>query len=335
MLSNYFKTAWRSLLRGRSSSLINISGLIVGMTGAALILLWLFHEISFDRFHANKDRIYQLYSMTDIPGVKHASVGVVSQPVGPAIRQKLPEVESVARLSDVDHFLITAGDKRFTRISGEFVDPDFLRIFTFPVVAGDREEPLRTVNSIAVTQKFARQLFGSTEVVGKTIRLDSVDNFTITAVLKDLPANTEFTFNYLLPWSYLKKLGWNNDDWISNNCYTFLLLRPNTDLKAFNSKIANFTRINTGRNDLWVHFAYPLSKWHLWSTFDNGVPVGGLIDTVKVFGLIAVFILLIACINFMNLSTARSEQRAKEVGIRKVAGAGRSLLIGQFMGSPF
>ena len=335
MLSNYLKTAWRSLLRGRSFSVINISGLVVGMTGAALILLWLFHEISFDRFHANRDRIYQLYAMTDIPGVKHASIGIVSQPVGLAIRQKLPEVESVARLADVDHFLVTAGNKSFTRLSGEFVDPDFLHIFSFPVVDGDKEDPLRTVNSIVVTKTLARQLFGTTDVVGKTIRLDSVDNFTVTAVLKDLPANTEFNFQYLLPWSYLKKLGWNNDDWVSNNCYTFLLLRPQTELKAFNAKIANFTRINTGRNDLWVHFAYPISKWHLWSTFDNGVPTGGLIDTVKVFALIAVFILLIACINFMNLSTARSEQRAKEVGIRKVAGAGRSSLIGQFMAESF
>ena len=335
MLSNYLKTAWRSLLRGKSFSLINISGLVVGMAGAALILLWLFNEISYDRFHVNRDRIYQLYAMTDIPGVKHASIGIVSQPIGPAMQQKFPEVQSVARLSDVDHFLFTAGNKSFTRLRGEFVDPDFLHIFTFPVASGDNTNPLGSVSSIVLTEKLARQLFGSTDVVGKILRLDSVDNFTVTAVLKDLPANTEFDFEYLLPWSYLKKLGWNNDNWISNNCYTFLLLQPNTDVKAFNAKIADFTRVNTGRNDLWVHFAYPLSKWHLWSAFDNGIPVGGRIDTVKVFALIAAFILLIACINFMNLSTARSEQRAKEVGIRKVAGAGRGLLIGQFMAESF
>jgi len=331
MLSNYFKTAWRSLTRGGSFSVINVSGLIVGMAGAALILLWLFHEISYDRFHANKDRIYQVYAKTDIPGEKHASIGVVSQPLGPAMKQRFPEVESVARLADVDHFLFTAGEKSFTRLSGEFVDPDFLRIFSFPLIAGEKAEPLRSANSIVLTEKLARKLFGSTDVIGKTIRLDSADQFKVTGVLRDLPANTEFNFEYLLPWSYLKKLGWNNDDWVSNNCYTFLLLRPQTDLTAFNAKIAGFTRANAGRNDLWLHFLYPLNKWHLWSTFDNGVPVGGLIDTVKVFALIAAFILLIACINFMNLSTARSEKRAKEVGIRKVAGAGRGLLIGQFM----
>ena len=331
MLRNYLKTAWRSLLRGRSFSVINISGLIVGMAGAALILLWLFNEISYDRFHVNGDRIYQLYVKTDIPGEKHLTLGVVSQPLGPAIKAKFPEVETFARLQDVSHFLFTAGDKSFTQLKGDFVDPDFLRIFSFPLVMGDRERPLGTVHSIVLTEKLARKLFGTTDVVGRIIRLDSVDNFTVTGVLKDLPSNTQFDFEYLLPWSYLKKLGWNNDNWISNNSYTWVLLKPQTDLKTFNAKIANLSRVNTGRNDLWLHFAYPLHDWYLYSKFDDGVPVGGRIDTVKVFGLIATFILLIACINFMNLSTARSEKRAKEVGIRKVAGAGRGLLIGQFM----
>jgi|HubBroStandDraft_1064217.scaffolds.fasta_scaffold30023_1 putative ABC transport system permease protein len=335
MLRNYFKTAWRSLLRGKSFSLINIAGLVVGMAGATLILLWLFNEISYDRFHVNRDRIYKVYAMTDIPGEKHTAIDVVSQPLGPAMKAKFPEVESFARLADVSHFLFTAGDKSFTGVKGEFVDPDFLRVFSFPQAAGDQSQPLGSLSSIVVTERLARKLFGTTDVIGKTLRIDSTDNLTITAVLKDLPSNTEFNFEYLLPWSYLKKLGWNNDDWVSNNTYTFLLLKPHSDPAAFNEKIRDFTRVNTGRNDLWVHFVYPLSQWRLYSSFENGVPAGGRIDTVRVFALIAVFILLIACINFMNLSTARSEQRAKEVGIRKVAGAGRVLLIGQFIAESF
>src|SRR5580658_1318431 len=335
MLRNYFKTAWRSLLRGKSFSLINIAGLVVGMAGATLILLWLFNEISYDRFHVNRDRIYKVYAMTDIPGEKHTAIDVVSQPLGPAMKAKFPEVESFARLADVSHFLFTAGDKSFTGVKGEFVDPDFLRVFSFPQAAGDQSQPLGSLSSIVVTERLARKLFGTTDVIGKTLRIDSTDNLTITAVLKDLPSNTEFNFEYLLPWSYLKKLGWNNDDWVSNNTYTFLLLKPHSDPAAFNEKIRDFTRVNTGRNDLWVHFVYPLSQWRLYSSFENGVPAGGRIDTVRVFALIAVFILLIACINFMNLNTARSEQRAKEVGIRKVAGAGRVLLIGQFIAESF
>jgi putative ABC transport system permease protein len=335
MLNNYLKTAWRSLLRGKSFSIINISGLIVGMAGATLILLWLFNEVSYDRFHVNGDRIYQVYGMTDIPGEKHYTIDIVSQPLGPAMKQKFPDVESFSRLIDVNHFLFTAGDKSFTQLRGDFVDPDFLRIFSFPLVEGGRAQPLGTVYSIVLTEKLARKLFGTTDVVGKTVRLDSADNFTVTGVLKDLPPNTEFDFEYLLPWSYLKKLGWNNEDWVNNNSYTFLLLRPHTDLAAFNGKIRDFTRVNTGQYNLWLHFVYPLRKWHLYSSFDNGVPVGGRIDTVKVFALIAAFILLIACINFMNLSTARSEKRAKEVGVRKVAGAGRGSLISQFMTESF
>jgi ABC-type antimicrobial peptide transport system permease subunit len=335
MLRNFFKTAWRSLLRGKSFSFINICGLAVGMAGATLILLWLTNELSYDRFHVNGDRIYKLYVMTDIPGEKHLTIDVASQPIGSAMKAKFPEVEAFSRMQPVTQFLFTAGDKSFTRLKGDFVDPAFLKIYSFPLVAGNRDEQLGSVNSIVVTEKLARKLFGTTDAVGKTIRINSMDNFTVTGVLKDLPANTEFNFEYLVPWDYMKKLGMNNEDWVSNNSYTYLLLRPHTDVAAFNDKIRDFTRVNTGNNNLWLHFVYPLRKWHLYSTFDNGVPVGGRIETVKVFGLIAVFILLIACINFMNLSTARSEKRAKEVGIRKVAGAGRGPLIGQFMAESF
>lgn len=335
MFRNYFKTAWRNLVRGKGFTFINISGLVVGMAGATLILLWLFNEVSYDRFHVNKDRIYKVYGMTDIPGEKHQTIDVVSQRVGPGMKQDFPEVEGYSRVADVDHFLFTAGEKSFTRIEGCFVDTGFFRLFTFPLTFGNTSEQLKDPTGIVITERLAMKLFATRDAMGKTVRLDSTDNFTVTGVLKDLPPNTQFGFDYLLPWTYLKKLGWNNDNWISNNTATYLLLKPRTDATAFDSKIRNFTRIKTGRNDLWVHFVYPLSQWHLYSEFDNGVPVGGKIGTVRIFGAIATFILLIACINFMNLSTARSEKRAKEVGIRKVAGAGRGLLIGQFIAEAF
>ncbi|HEY4110696.1 ABC transporter permease [Puia sp.] len=332
MLKNYFRTAWRSLMRGRSFSIINISGLVVGMAGATMILLWLANEVSFDQFHVNKDRIYQIYSMTDIPGEKHSTIGVVSQPIGPALEKEVPEVEAVTRVRDVTSFLLTTNGKSFTGMQGEFVDPAFLDIFTFPLTQGNKKDQLNNVYSITITENMALKLFGTRDAMGKDIRIDSVDHFTVTGILKDIPANTIFYgVDYLLPIAYMKKLGWNYDNWISNNIFTAVLLKPNASLTAFNDKIRNFTRIKTGRNDIWMHFAYPLSQWHLHSKFDDGKPVGGRIDTVRTFGVIAAFILLIACINFMNLSTARSEQRAKEVGIRKVAGAGRGLLIGQFI----
>jgi len=208
-------------------------------------------------------------------------------------------------------------------------------MFSFPLIEGNKNEQLNNIYSITITQKLAKKLFGNEDAIGKIIKIDSIDNFTVTGVLKNLPSNTRFDFEYLLPWNYLKKIGWNNDTWLSNNTPTFIQLKPNTNVAAFNEKIKNISRVNTGIKEVWTQFLFPLSKWHLYSDFKNGKSVGGRIEMVRVFSIIALFILLIACINFMNLSTARSEQRAKEVGIRKVVGAGKRLLVGQFMTESF
>jgi ABC-type antimicrobial peptide transport system permease subunit len=208
-------------------------------------------------------------------------------------------------------------------------------MFSFPLNNAATNLELVNVYDIIITEKLAKKLFGDTEALYKIIKIDSTDNFVVKGVLKDLPSNTRFDFEYLLPWSYFEKLGWNNDSWLSNNISTFLLLEPSVDIAEFNGKIKNITRENTKMADVWTHFLHPLDKWHLYSEFENGKPSGGRITTVRLFGIIAAFILLIACINFMNLSTARSEKRAKEVGIRKVAGAGKGLLIRQFMVESF
>jgi putative ABC transport system permease protein len=335
MLKNYFKTAWRSLLRGKGFSFINIAGLSIGMAGAVLILLWLQNEISFDKFHANKDNLYQVYGLGSNTDGYARAIDVTSQPLGPALKQNYPEVEAATRVQDVSSFLFTANNKSFTNIKGSFADASFLQMFSFPLIEGNKNEQLNNVYSITIIQKLAKKLFGNEDAIGKIIKIDSVDNFTVTGVLKDLSSNTRFDFEYLLSWDYLKKIGWNNDSWMSNNTPTYVLLKPNTNVAAFTEKIKNISRVNAGRNDIWTHFLFPLSQWHLFSDFENGKPVGGRIDTIRVFGIIALFILLIACINFMNLSTARSELRAMEVGIRKVAGAGKGLLIGQFITEAF
>jgi putative ABC transport system permease protein len=335
MIRNYVKTAWRNLIRGKSFSVINILGLTIGMAGAMLILLWIHNEISFDKFHSNKDNLYEVYGLGSNVDGKAVAIDVTSQPLGLALKQNYPEVEEQSRVASVNSFLFTIDKKSFTGIPGSFVDPSFLSMFTFPLLEGNINEQLRNVYSITITEKLAKKLFGTIDAIGKTIRIDSVDNFTVKGVLKDLPSNTRFDFEYLLPWEYLKKIGWNNDSWLSNNTPTYILLKPNTDLVAFNAKIKDITRRETGRKDIWTHFLFPLNQWHLYGDFENGQPVGGRIETVRVFALIAAFILLIACINFMNLSTASSEKRAKEVGIRKVAGAGKGLLIGQFIVESF
>ncbi|PSL49901.1 ABC-type antimicrobial peptide transport system permease subunit [Chitinophaga niastensis] len=328
---NYFKTAWRNLIGGKSFSVINILGLSIGMAGAMLILLWLHNEISFDKFHENKDRLYEVYGLTNNSEGKSFAIPLTEQPLAPALKQNYPEVAAASHVKDVNSFLFTANNASFTGIAGAFVDPSFLQMFSFPLIAGNKNEQLKNVYSITITEKLAKKMFGNEDAIGKIIKIDSIDNFTVTGVLKDLPSDTRFDFEYLLPWDYLKKINWNNDSWLSNNISTFVLLQPGTDLTAFNNKIKDIARLNAGRNDIWTHFLFPLSQWHLYAGFENGKPSGGRIETVRLFGLIAAVILLIACINFMNLSTASSEKRAKEVGIRKVAGAGKGLLIGQFI----
>ena len=332
MIKTFLKSAWRNLVRGKSFSVINITGLAIGMAGAILILLWLQNEVSFDKFHKNKDRLYQVYGLSSNVDGKAYAISETSQPLGPALKESYPEVAAASRVKDINSFLLTANNKSFTGINGSVVDNAFLRMFSFPLIEGNAAG---NINSIVITRKLARKIFGEADAIGKIIRIDTVDNFTVTGVLDDLPPNTRFNFEYLLPWSYLKKIGYNNDSWLSNNTPTYVLLQPNTNISAFNKKIKNFSRVNTGRNDIWTHFLFPLSQWHLYSNFENGLPVGGRIETVRVFGIIAAFILLIACINFINLSTARSEKRAREVGIRKVAGAGKGLLIGQFITEAF
>jgi putative ABC transport system permease protein len=335
MFKNYFKTAWRNLIRGKTFSIVNISGLSVGMAGAILILLWLQNEISFDKFHDNKEDLYEVYGLANNTDGHPSAINQTEQPLAPALMQNYPEVKAVTRVQGINSFLCTANNKSFTGIEGSFVDRSFLQMFSYPLIEGNKNDQLKNVYSITITEKLAKKLFVNEDAMGKIIKIDSVDNFTITGVLKDVPFNTRFKFEYLLPWDYLKKIGWNNDSWLSNNISTFVLLKPNTNVAVFNDKIRDITKRNTGRNDIWTHFLFPLNQWHLYTDFENGKPVGGRVETVRVFGIIAAFILLIACINFMNLSTAGSEKRAKEVGVRKVAGAGKSLLIGQFITEAF
>lgn len=326
-------------MKGKSFSFINISGLSIGMAGAILILLWLQNEINFDKFHLNKKNLYEVYALTSDINGQATAINQTSQPLAPALKQNYAEVENATRVTDKNDFLLAAGNKSFTGIQGSFVDPSFLQMFSFPLIEGDKNNQLKNIYSITITQSLAKKLFGNEDAIGKIIKINNVDNFTVTGVLKNLPSNTRFDFEYLLPWSYYDKLGHDfsneTEAWLSNNTSTFVLFKPNTNVDAFDKKIKDITKRYTGRNDVWTQFIYPLDKWHLYSSFENGKPASGRIETVRVFGIIAAFILLIACINFMNLSTARSEQRAKEVGIRKVAGASKVLLIGQFITEAF
>lgn len=330
MFKNYFKIAWRNLLRNKSFSLINISGLAVGMASAMLILLWIHQEMSYDNFHVKKDRLYQVWNRYTIDG-KIQSWKNTPKPMAAAIRQDYPEVEHAARLTNLPPVKIDLGEKNFYG-RGKIVDSTFLEMFTFPVLKGDVATALNDVSSIVLTEKLAQTIFGDTNPIGHTLRLDKTDNFKVSAVVQDPPANSEFQFQFLLPWAYMRKAGADDDIWQNNSVQTYVLLKENTSLTSVESKLKSLRKKYDKSDPNMEAFLYPVSRWYLYGTFENGKELGGRIEIVRLFGVIAGFVLLVACINFMNLSTARSEKRAREVGIRKVAGAHRRSLVGQFLG---
>jgi ABC-type antimicrobial peptide transport system permease subunit len=330
MWRNYLKTASRNVWRNKTFSLINVVGLAVGMAGAILLLLWIQNELSSDQFHAKKDRIYQVLRRSktnDGTGVFWRS----SQPVGPALKNTYPQVEEAVRTNWVAAFILKNGDRQI-QSAGLLTDPGFLKLFDFPLISGNRETALNNPHSILITEQLAQKLFGKEEAINKVIKIDSNINFTVTGVLKDLPSNTGFNFEYLVPWSYMKDVKWDDDSWTHTAITTYVLLKPGVTEKQADVLFKNVIKANSADKSTEI-LLHPMRKWNLWSRFDeNGEIAGGGIEVIRLLGIIAAFLLLIACINYMNLSTARSEKRAKEVGIRKVAGAGKASLVAQFIG---
>jgi putative ABC transport system permease protein len=327
MLKNYLKVAIRNLWKSKGFSLINITGLTAGMASAILISLWIYNEVSYDRFHKNRDYIYQAWNRGVFDG-KLQCWESTPKVLSYAMKLEFPEVADYCRTNS-RWFVTIAGDKKLSS-SAMIADPSFLNMFSFPLIEGNASTALNGVYSIVVTEKMATKMFGDEDAINKIIRIDS-NNFRVTGVLKNLPPNTKFDFEFILPWSYMTATGQDDQNWANNSAINYVQLKPGVNAVAFAEKMKNITIRHTNGTEKEEVFLHPMSKWHLYSRFENGKIAGGRIETVRLFGIIAVFILLIACINFMNLSTARSEKRAREVGIRKVAGANRFALISQFL----
>jgi putative ABC transport system permease protein len=330
MFANYFKIAFRIIRRNKGYSFINISGLAVGMAAAILILLWVQHESSYDRFHAKADRIYKMYSRDFFNGQTEVWPNTPSL-LGPELEQSYGEVEKTTHYRNI-FFLVKSGEQRFND-RGAFVDPAYLTMFDFPMHVGKRDALVNDFG-IVLSEPLAIKLFGKTDCLGEPVIVNDTDNFTVTGVLKALPRNTDFKFEYLLPWNYMTRLGWTqNADWTQTNVNTFVLLKEGVSGDAFQSKVQKIvqTHVQKGDGSTREVIAQPLAKAHLYSKAENGQLVNGRIETVRLFSGIAILIILIACINFMNLSTARSEKRAREVGVRKVVGALKTSLIAQFI----
>jgi putative ABC transport system permease protein len=302
MIKNFFKIAYRNILRNKGFSIINISGLAIGMASAMMILLWVKNEMSYDNFYKNSERLYQAWNKDKGSDGMIGSWNITPKILGPTLKKNYPEVEQATRVGWDQAILFTVGEKKIN-ITGTMVDPDFLTMFRFPFIKGDMKSALNNPNDIVITQKLSKELFNTEDVIGKNIRLDNQYNFTVSAVMKNLPNNTQFDFEFLLPWSYMSTIKQDDSSWNSNSTHNYVLLKPNTSLASLNSKIQNIYIKNADPGTTTKSFLYPVSKLRLYSNFENGIPSGGKIATVRVFILIAVFILLIACINFMNMST--------------------------------
>lgn len=334
MIRTYIKIAWRNLLKNKAFSAINILGLAIGMAGALLIALWLQNMLGTDRFHEKSDRLYIISNRDTYQGELQAWTNT-PKIMGPTLKSDFPEIESFTRIEQDDKFLTSYGDKNLVS-SASFVDPGFFNMFSYPLLKGAKTNLLEDANSVVITEKYAKALFGDTDPIGKTIKIESKYLVTVQAIVKDPSSYSSIQFDYLLSWDLAKKMGYVDINWSNNSTYTYILLREGISLVDFNAKIRLFSQnhINVGDNEIKSTneiFAFPYKDTYLYDRSEQGAYTAGRIQLVRLFTWIGAFILLVACINFMNLSTARSERRAKEVGVRKVIGAQRKSLIFQFI----
>ncbi len=326
MLRNYLTIAWRNILKNKTYSAINIAGLAIGMAGFILIATWILNEKSVDQFHANKEHLYKVWNRTIAPQNVQAW-DITAGPLGKSLEKDYPEVKHAARIYWSMDRLFNYGDKSI-KAKGNDVDKPFLQMFSFPLLAGNAHHALDEVNNIVITESLARRLFGTEDAINKVVKVDNSQTYKVSGVLKDLPANTTFDFEYLV--SLEPNENYYGNSWTNNSYYTYVQLQPGVSEKAFNEKISKHVPRYAPDEQIEI-FLHPLSKSYLYTRFENGKVAGGRIEVIYLLLVVGLLVLGIACINFMNLSTAQSQNRAKEVGVRKVIGAGKASLIRQFL----
>ncbi|MCO6490835.1 MAG: ABC transporter permease [Phaeodactylibacter sp.] len=332
MFRNYLLITWRNLIRNRSYSAINLLGLALGLACVMLIGLWIQSELSMNRFHEKGNRLFRLWENQTYSNGFILSTISTPGPMAAKLQADFPEIERAVRVNWGTDKLVTLGSQSFNE-EGYYADPGFFDIFTFPLLHGAVDEALKEPGKIAVSESLAHKYFGTDEVVGKILRIDNEQDYTINAVFRDPPATSTLDFDFLLPMSeYERDNPGFAEQWNNNSVQTYLLLSEGAMAAHLEAKIESFLRDNSdqGNTSLFLQ-AYP--DTYLYTDYRDGkYQGGGRITYVRMFAAIGLFILLIACINFMNLSTARSATRAREVGIRRVSGAGRGLLVRQFLG---
>jgi putative ABC transport system permease protein len=339
MFSNYFKIAWRNIVKNKGYSALNIFGLAIGMAVALLIGLWVYNEYSYNKFLPGYESVYRVERNFDSNG-DTLTFPTVSLRLAEALRN-VPGIEYVAESDWMGEHGLTVGEKKLYLRGGQS-GSDFLKVFQYPFLQGSAATSLNDPYSIVLTESTARALFGNEDAMNKMVRFDNKNDLKVTGILKDLPHNSSLRFNWVVPFSYIEannpRVKASRSGSFSNNSYQiFVKLKPGVSLAQVAPRVRFITHSEKGNTNAMNSYVwlYPLKDWRLFNEFENGQVVGGYISYVKMFSIIGALILLIACINFINLTTARSEKRAREVGVRKVIGSRRHQLIGQFLSESF
>lgn len=337
MFKNYLKTAWRNIIRAKAFSFINILGLALGLTCSLLIWLWMDDEKSVDAFHKNSALLYQVYERNYFDGKVTADYPTQGL-LGEELKRVIPEVQYASGFE----YASAPGSgstfevkDRLAKMNGMFAGEDFFSMFSFPLLQGTTANALAEPNTIAISKQMADYFFGSAaKAINKTIRFENKENLKITAVFNNVPYNSSLQFDFVRTWTdFVKQNDWVHN-WGNTDPQTFIQLKPSANAVQVQAKIKNFIYNYQPKDKSFITelALQPFAEKYLHSNFKDGYLDGGRIEYVQLFSIIAAFILFIACINFMNLSTARAAKRAKEVGVRKVIGALRSALIIQFVG---
>jgi putative ABC transport system permease protein len=338
MLKNFLKIMWRSMLRNRMYSFINITGLAIGMVVAMLIGCWIWDELSYNSSHKNHDRIAKVM-LNQTFGNEVATQSAIPMPLGNYLRNTYPgDFRRIILSSWNEKHAFSYNNNVFSE-PGSFMEPEATEMLSLKMIKGQLQG-LTERNSILLSETVARAIFGSSEPIGKQLKIDNKLDVTVKGVYEDIAFNSSFReLGFIAPWDlYVQSdegLKNSRTNWGSNSFQLFTELNPNADIEKLSAKIRNAVYDNYKSNAKPVTFLFPMSKWYLYSEFRNGKNTGGRIQFIWLFGLIGLFVLILACINFMNLSTASSEKRAREVGIRKVMGSSRKLLIRQFLSESF
>lgn len=335
MIRNYIKFAYRSLIKNKTSSFVNITGLSVGIAVTILIGLWIFDELSHNKHHKNHDRIAQVWMNSTWNGNVRSQFALPF-PLGHELRTNFhDDFRYISMSSFTGKYILAYGDKKFIK-TGNAVEPEFAEMLTLNMLKGSRSG-LNDPSSILLSESVAKAIFGNIDPINKMLKVDNSLVVKVTGVYQDLPRTSTFSdILFMIPWELFASQEWiknSRDNWNQNGFQLFVQLNPGINFTDVTSHIKNIIKKKQTEQPVATQelFLHPMNKWHLYSEFENGVNVGGRIEFVYLFGVIGLFVLLLACINFINLSTARSEKRAKEVGIRKATGSLRKHLIIQFL----